>query len=164
MEFNLHPLAAIALLCGVAGCDRRPPAFSDQEIAELRAELPGITDDCLENLRVSGVTELIEQTDQCFRMTSAKGWAGIYVDGFENQLFCPASTDRCEFDPAGDRIWTTFKMDHPRRSKIPTERNFAVEFVGRRTLLPGQHGHLGSFNHEIIVDELVSIVPIDGVP
>lgn len=162
MKSSLHTLAVIGLLGVVAGCDRTPPAFSDEEIAELRAEYPGFTDNCLGKLQISGFTELLSQTDRCFKLTSSKRWAGVYVDSFENQLFCPDATDRCEFDPTGERIWTNFKTNDP-LTRLPTERIYAIEFFGRRTLLPGQHGHLGSFNHEILVDELVSIVPIADV-
>lgn len=164
MNGQLRALVAIALSCCASACDQNRPVVFDEDIELLRGEFPGIKEGCLVAMQLNGSRDLISQTDQCFRMTPSQRWAGIYVDGFENQLFCPTVMDRCEFDPAGDRIWTTFRVDRPRPTAIPTEQKYVVEFIGRRTLLPGQHGHLGSFNHEIIVDELVSTVPIDGAP
>ena len=37
---------------------------------------------------------------------------------------------------------------------------YAVDFIGRRTLKRGGYGHFGVFDHEIVVDRIISIEPV----
>jgi len=34
---------------------------------------------------------------------------------------------------------------------------YAVEFVGRRTAVPGHYGHMGASDYELIVDRFISL-------
>ena len=37
---------------------------------------------------------------------------------------------------------------------------YEVEFIGRRTAKRGHYGHFGAFDHEIVVDHMISIRPL----
>lgn len=98
------------------------------------------------------------KVDQCFKMTPAQRWRGIWEDYFEGQQFCAAGT-HCSNDFDRPLVWITFADGVRPTADMPTERSYVVEFIGRRTLLPGPHGHFGVFKHEIVVDRLISISP-----
>lgn len=100
-----------------------------------------------------------DRVDQCFEMMPKRRWRGLWRDDFEGSRFCPAPALTCSADEAGDFVWLTAggggRLD-PRR---PFHGLYNVEFVGRRTRFRGQYGHLGMADHEIVVDQLVTIKP-----
>lgn len=97
-------------------------------------------------------------------MTPPRRWIGLWRDDFEEQRFCPAPSQECSYATRGDHIWISFKPGTRLRQGSATSRTFLISFVGRRTLLPGHHGHMGMSAHEIVVDKLLSISPLGVGP
>jgi hypothetical protein len=46
-------------------------------------------------------------------------------------------------------------------SKSPDQTLYAVEFIGRRTAVKGRYGHMGVFDHELIVDRMISMRQVE---
>lgn len=137
----------------------RQAKVSESALQRIRSQWPGITENCLDILRRDGIEAMPKQTDQCFRMTKAQKWRGLWLDGFEGQVFCPETESKCEYGDGKENIWIGFVSGQKPDGKSATGKTYEVEFVGRRTLLPGAHGHLGMFEHEIVVDRLISASP-----
>jgi len=162
------------LVCLLTGCDRPPeqkiPVVADAVIQKMKAEDPGITDACLEKIRWGGFEAAPEQLDQCFRLTKPRHWRGVLHYDLEESRFCVDAVERCP--PPADREsvnWLSFssKIVLPetllRRPSDPLRRDFAIEFIGRRTLYPGHYGHMGTYPNEIMVDRLISVREIKNV-
>lgn len=149
----------------IVGCHHAVPKLTEAAVERLRNELPGVTEECLSKMRFGGVEAIPKRVDQCFKMTPAQRWRGLWRDDFEGQQFCPAPARQCSFDSPDDRIWLTFGTDVHHLHKTDEGSLYTIDFVGRRTLLRGLHGHMGVFQHEIVVDKLISIRSInDGPP
>jgi hypothetical protein len=91
-------------------------------------------------------------TDKCVHMTPRRRWRGLWNNEFEGSQFCPASRSECSFHGARPHIW----MDAGAKTR-PDGKLYRVEFEGRRTQFLGGYGHMGVFDHEIIVDRMISI-------
>lgn len=117
-----------------------------------------MTERCLDLLRFGGVEAIPEQVDQCYGMTSARRWRGFWRYGLEDSKFCVGETPDCLSDTSGASIW--LDEDGVQRAR-PNERFathiYAIEFVGRRTLQAGKFGHIGTSDHEMVVDKLISL-------
>lgn len=148
----LIALAALVL----AGCDRHPRDNADgyarwQDRLAVRAGLQWMFQPCWYS-KDDGEVLAHEPTDQCYRMQNPRRWQGLWRADFEGSQFCPAPATVCTFDSTDERIWLS-GFD-----KVETDgKLYRVEFIGRRTLHPGQHGHMGASAHEIIVDRPISI-------
>ena len=140
-----------------AGCDRPNAQLSSDDVREIRADYPGVTQTCLNRMRIEGIQAMPDRTDACFRMNKAQRWKGLWRDEFEGQRFCPFPARACSYAEPGDNIWLTFGGNEPAVARRPSGHVYAVEFIGRRTAVPGHHGHFGSFRHEVVVDQLISI-------
>lgn len=164
---TLAIFASLAILCAGAGCDRRKAKLSDEQMRILRAEFPGMTAECVDKLRYGGIGAMPSRTDQCFGMTPSQRWRGIWLDEFEGSRFCPAPARSCPTNPPGETIWLSFRDEaaSPRRSEprgVGDGKLYAIDFIGRKTLRPGHHGHMGMSEHEIVVDKLNALRPIEG--
>lgn len=148
----------------LAGCDRPPPKVDAETLQQIKSEFPGMTPACLKRIKYGGIAAMPSEVQNCFRMTTAQRWSGLWRDDFEGQLFCPAPSHECSYAAEGDRIWISFAPGTRPRRGDGTGRTFLISFIGRRTLLPGAHGHLGLSSHEIVVDKLLSISPFDVSP
>jgi hypothetical protein len=111
-------------------------------------------------------------TDQCYKMEAARRYRGVWVDEFEGQAFIPEGTKAPEW-PRGnpgspewkkeaDRaIAATIWLDVERVSLLHKGqrggRKLFIEFVGRKTMYPGNYGHMGTSGQEIIVDRVISV-------
>lgn len=148
--------------CGDEARKKAEPQLSEAEIRELRAAYPGMTEDCLATIRRHGINAAPAGTDKCFHFTRPEHWVGLWRVGFEVSQFCPGNTTKCRFDVA-PRMWLSSRDDS--RAAWPSDGLYRVEFLGRRTLHPGHFGHMGLYEHEIIVDRMISIqkVPADKV-
>lgn len=157
----LTAIAAILTLVGASSCHRPKPKLSDEVMRAISLDSPGMTPGCLNAIRFGGIDAMSDRTDQCFAMTKPQRWRGLWLDAFEGQRFCPAPAQSCEDDGKDRHIWITFPNDARPSGEAITAKTYAIEFVGRRTLLPGSHGHMGMSAHEIIVDKLISVTPVD---
>ncbi|WP_236547822.1 hypothetical protein [Sphingomonas sp. AX6] len=157
MKSGSSSVAVIAMSILLVACDQPEPVMSEQEIAEFRKELPGITEKCLDIIRMGGIDAVPIETDKCFQMMPSRRWVGLWHDEFEEQRFCPSPANECSFDTPGERVWITFNRDVAAPTSTRAGAVYAVEFIGRRTLRPGHHGHLGVFDHAMIVDDVISL-------
>lgn len=144
----------------LAGCSRPQPIADAALLQELRSAYPGMTAACLKRIKYGGIEAMPSEVQDCFRMTPPKRWNGLWRDNFEGQLFCPEPAQACSYATKGNQIWISFNPRIRPRQGNATGRTFFISFVGRRTLLPGDHGHLGMAAHEIVVDKLISISPL----
>lgn len=163
---TLAIFASLAILFAGTGCDRRKAKLSDEQMRIISAEFPGMTAACLDKLRYGGTDAMPSQTDQCFGMTPSQRWRGIWRDEFEGSLFCPAPAQSCPTNPPGENIWLSFldEAAGPRRRKprgAGDGKLYVVDFIGRKTLRPGHHGHMGMSEHEIVVEKLNAFRPIE---
>lgn len=143
------------LLLTQSGC-RATPALSDAEVQRIRGMLPGITSTCLSLIRYKGLVAMPTRVDQCFKMTAPRRWKGVWRREFELSRYCPVETSTCGSAYTGNEIWLSFVDDVAQ--KLPAHNGlYSIEFVGRKTLVPGAHGHMGTFHHEILVDRLISV-------
>lgn len=152
----------LTLTCFATACYPSASKVPDVKIQQLRRELPGISEACLEKVRVEGIEAFPDSTDACFKMTNPVHWRGLWRNDFEGSRFCPAPAKECSGDTPGDVVWLTF-ADKSGMTKPSTMGGlYAIEFIGRRTEVRGFYGHLGSSQYEIVVDRLTSAKPIGG--
>lgn len=157
---HVPAFVALLLLAMVSACGQRVPKVSDQSIQDIRAGLPGITEECLRTIRFGEIEAMPSQVDACFHMLPTQRWKGLWRDDFEGSRFCPAPTKTCSFDSPGEAVWLTFRVN----ARPPQRRAgglYEIEFVGRRTLRRGGYGHLGEFQHEVLVDKVISLNTVD---
>ena len=110
-------------------------------------------------------------TERCYVMEAPRRWSGVWTDEFENQLFVPdgtAAPERVLGDPStpgwreraeraiAASIWLDVGKTHLRRAADARGRRMRLRFIGRRTMYPGEYGHMGMFGNEIVVDRVIS--------
>lgn len=124
---------------------------------------------CLYHVEADVVSSL--PLDQCYKMDPPRRFRGIWIDEFEGQQFIPEGTTPPEW-PRGDpkspgwrkqadlaiagSIWLDVSRTDVRRQRQRRGGRVFVEFIGRKTMYPGNYGHMGMFGQEIIVDRLIS--------
>jgi len=153
----------------LAGCDQRKPAVRnhtefaralDEEVANIRAYNPGIKEACLKKVRSGefGANEWMNNAD-CFDMLPAQHWSGLWNSGWEWTNFCPAPATACPIAAEHGDVWLIFaKGAYPDAERL--EGIYRIEFVGRRTKVPGYFGHLSQYNHLMVVDRVISIAKV----
>lgn len=99
-------------------------------------------------------------TDECYRMLPRQRYSGVWVNEFEGSRFYPGRSTRPD-NRDEVRIWLDVERVNP---ATVYGLAYQIEFEGRRTMYPGPTGHLGSADHELIVDRMISITPIDERP
>lgn len=96
----------------------------------------------------------------CYDMLPARRWSGLWETGWEWTNFCPDPAQDCNW-MSKRGIWLEFAtgaLDGPR----PPEGIYRIEFVGRRTRVPGNFGHTSAYEHLMIVDRLISMQRISA--
>lgn len=119
---------------------------------------------CLDRIKYGGIEAMPLQVEECFQMMSPRRWRGLWRDDFEGQHFCPSPAQVCSYENEGEKIWITFKNGIRPTKRSATGKVFSIDFVGRRTLLPGHHGHMGVSPYEIVVEKIISFSPVYVVP
>lgn len=148
-----------AILLTVQACDWQPERLPDNVIQDFRENMPGMTEQCLQKIRYGGIEAMPSSTDKCFEMTPAQRWKGLWRREFENSRFCPSPATSCPSRTNGERIW--FSGKDLKRSDY-SEGVYQVEFIGRHTAKKGHYGHMGVFDHEILVDKIIAISPVSA--
>jgi hypothetical protein len=148
--------AVFIFVLALVGCDEREPKLSDAQVQKLRTEEPGMTDACVEKARWEGIDALPDDWEECIKWTPPQRWRGLWRDEFEGSRFCPAPATECGLDTPGDVIWLDVQRVM-KRGREPSGALYAVQLVGRRTAAKGHYGHMGGFDHELMVDRFVSI-------
>lgn len=154
-------IAASVLLMGIAACSKPQPKMSDAQVNDLRAALPGISEECLQILRMEGAETKQElTTERCFGMEPAKLWTGLWHDEFEGSDFCAVPARTCPDDESRNRVSLTFGPNAlPNSPKAPGGL-YAIEFVGRRSKNAGWYGKTPGYR-EMIVDKVISIKELE---
>lgn len=148
----------------IAGCHHRKPAFSDAEMQQIRVDNPGMTNECLEQLKYGGMAAWRPDDPECFEMMPAQRWRGLYKVGFEWANFCPEPAGSCAAFFMHGENWTVWAKGADPRSSGRLDGLYQIEFVGRRTKVAGHFGHLGQYPHMILIDKLISIKEIGAPP
>lgn len=110
-------------------------------------------------------------TDKCYKMEPPRRFQGVWIDEYEGQKFIPEGTQAPEW-PKGDpkssewrkqadqaiaaTIWLDVEHTNLRKKQQQNGRRLFIDFVGRKTMYPGNYGHMGMSGQEIIVDRVIS--------
>jgi hypothetical protein len=152
-------LVAVAAL--LVGCHHRKPRFSDAQMKQIRAESPGMKEECLEILRWGGVEALTRPAEECYKFDPPRRWKGRWFSGFETSIFCPDSARHCPPDNHRDMIWLevgpTAQIPVSARDNRYAAGMFEVDLIGRKSSFPGEYGNMGGTSQEIIMDQLLSM-------
>ena len=130
------------------------PKFSDAEMQKIAAENPGMKAACLEKLKKSGSLGIFNDL-ACFEMMPARRWKGLLHWSLSGTNFCPAPAADCPSNANRGDIWL-------HGSIAPEGQELAwgvyqVEFIGRRTKVPGHLGPWLQYDHLMIVDRMILI-------
>lgn len=169
---------AAILLFGLAigACDsRRTPAAAYQRLSDRLSVAVGLPPfGCFRDEEILGDKVSVGlPNDQCVKFDPPKRWRGLWLNDFEGSQFCAAPAKRCQFVWIEDRrepqIWLdTTRVRLPQPLGSSEEERFgglyAVEFIGRRTKYAGSYGHMGVFDHDMIVDRMISMKTIQAPP
>ena len=159
---NHKGMRCISILPGCAilfalACTSKVPQISEGELAEIKASNPGMTDSCLDKLRWAGFGAMPRTADQCYEMGPRQRYSGLWRREFENSRFCAAPASTCREDTSAASIWLEFSDGAGRKAPDHSDGLYDIDFVGRQTAMKGRHGHLGMFDHEIVVERLTKI-------
>jgi hypothetical protein len=142
----------------LVGCHHRQPKMSDAQMAELRADEPGMKEECLDKIRWGGIEAIPSGLEECYKLDPPQRWRGIWYAAFEVSRFCPESERQCSL--AGPGEWIDLEEGHgvvlPRYDGEPSPIAFDIDFIGRKTSYPGHFGHPPGQSDVIIVDRLIS--------
>lgn len=142
--------AAVARL----GDNLPPEAYLDpvdRQIARTGVGVPGRPSPCARTTTENGIKIVVgSPTDQCVKMLPQQRWRGLWRNDFEGSQFCPEPATECRLDSPGERIWLSERPDKRGDGKL-----YHVDFVGRKTMYKGHYGHMGVFDHEIIMDRMI---------
>lgn len=107
-------------------------------------------------------------TDRCFRMSPPQRMKGVWIDEFEGSQFLLNASDASQVEVGLGGTWLDVETNRIpglfQEAPVAELRAFEIEFIGRQTLVAGRHGHTGGFDHEVVVDRLISARPIDVTP
>lgn len=93
-------------------------------------------------------------TDECVQMLPRQRFRGIWFNRFEVSVFWP---DRITIPEREPPFWLS--VQNSSLADKEGERAYLLEFDGRRTMYPGSYGY-GDYEHEIIVDRVISATPV----
>lgn len=141
------------------GCQQPKPAISDDEFTAFRESHPGMIQPCLDEVRYGGFIEWRPDDPDCYEMLPAQRWSGLWEHGWEWTNFCPKPAKTCDW-MAERGTWLEFADDAQLDENLP-DGVHRIEFVGRRTKVPGNFGHLANYRHLMIVDRIISLERVD---
>jgi hypothetical protein len=152
----VRALFFIAVAALLVGCHHRRPAVSDAEFKEFKAAYPGMTQRCLDAYHYGGIVAWRPNDPDCFEMMPPQRWSGLWETGSEWTNFCSDPATECDW-MAKRGTWLVFaKGTHFLGSDQP-DGTYRIEFIGRRTKVPGNFGHQAAYDHLMVVDRLISI-------
>lgn len=145
--------------------------MSDEQMNRVKADYPGLSEECLEKLRWGGSGALPRDQDNCFSFSNPQRMRGLWRTYFEGSLFCEAPAKTCEPREEGRGAARTFIVDtwfevkdpHFRLADAAASQGdsdtqlYNIEFIGRRNIGPGGFGHLGLSKNKVIADKVLSI-------
>ena len=119
-------IAACIVTC-LSGCDQPKPNVSAEAMRGIRAEWPGMTERCAEDIHF-GRDDAMNDTARCFKMIKPQRWRRLWLDVFEGQRFCPAPALKCEDDGESGHIWLSFPHGEKPTGRVPTGKT-AVRYL-----------------------------------
>lgn len=160
MSRRCLPLIALPVLL-LAGCDPPAKRYSDAEMNFFDAALPGMTPECRNKMQFGGIGAMPQDTDECYKTSLPRRWQGLWRNSFESHVFCETPATLCQIEPDADPqpvyTWIEFKEPIDPRVKQAAEGLYRIDFIGRRTVIPGNYGHFGLARHAIVVDRVLFI-------
>jgi hypothetical protein len=102
--------------------------------------------------------------EHCVEFGAAERMRGTWITAFEISSFW-AEGEQGADGPGRPQTWLTFAAASPpdpaleaRLARMDDASAAAVriEFIGRRARRPGHYGHMGSYEHLVIVDRIIS--------
>jgi hypothetical protein len=163
--------AVVCALLLLASCKDQPPKpqtviarleagnLSHDDLQKVRNTFPGMTQACAEKVRAGGLKAMPQRTEDCFEMTPRQHWSGLWRADLEGSQFCADAPGK----PATECVGQTSRPEtwfEPRARYDADGSLYHVEFIGRRTAQPGRFGSYGTFQHEMIVDRMISILKL----
>jgi hypothetical protein len=142
----------------LVSCHHRKPAMSNADFQLLKASHPTMSQRCLDEARYSGDWASRLDDPDCFEMLPDQRWSGRWDTNGEYSTFCPDGTKQCE---ANGGITLKFTDRSAPSESLPLGE-YRIQFIGRRTKVPGHHGQLDVYAHFMIVDRLISLQRIPG--
>jgi hypothetical protein len=125
--------------------------------------IPGVPFPCQQTVVEGGVKMIgSKSTDQCERMTPPRRWRGLWRYAFEAPQFCEAPAKKCPTSPPGTYVEISFAKMPPGLAETPPGGLYAIDFVGRRTIVP--QPYFGRPRQDVIVDRLISIKELQPPP
>jgi hypothetical protein len=132
-----------------------PQAFLQREDQErARRNRPGELPCSRTRVENGETVESMLPTDECVRMLPRQRFKGIWFNRFEASVFWP---DRISIPDREPPFWLS--VQDSSLAAAEGERAYLLEFEGRRTMYPGSYGY-GDYEHEIIVDRVISAQPV----
>jgi hypothetical protein len=113
---------------------------------------------CTHLTREDGV-DVYESTkpQDCYRFSAARRMRGVWIDEFEGSEFFEGATSRSAVSlKNNDQTW--LELENHR----PTGRAYFMDFIGRKTLVPGHYGHMGGSRNLVLINRVISVRPIGG--
>jgi len=133
--------------------------MSDSDFEGFKASHPGMSERCLEDARYGGNWVAFVDDPKCFEVSPDQRWSGLWDTNGEYSTFCPDPAKECGSPNRG--ITLRFADPSYLKPSFPLGQ-YHVEFIGRRTRVPGYHGQQDLYAHLMVVDRLVSIQKIPG--
>jgi len=106
-----------------------------------------------------GVRFTPTQEAECARMTEPRHYRGTWYVDFETSFFTPAGRRSCLKTKERDACMELSGEALPPTKRWECGREFAVDFVGRRNVLPGFYP-----SYRIVVDQLISVKRLPDPP
>jgi len=160
-------IIVFALIGCLLGCDgqrtkTKEEKAADAEMQQVLEGNPGLKKECLEKER-SGKLRFMGWADNpdCYDMLAPQRWSGLWNSGWEWTNFCPDPAKDCPNESDHDDVWLDFAEGAYRGTEL-ADGVYRIDFIGRRTKVPGYFGHLGQYDHLMVVDRVISIKRIPG--
>src|SRR5207253_4306877 len=139
----------VALALG--GCNHRKPAVSGADYQAFKAAYPGMTKQCLDAYRYGGARAWRPDDPDCFEMTPARHWSGLWETGSEWTNFCPEPAKQCDW-MAKRGTWLIFAKGAYHGPEALEDGIYHIDFVGRRTRVGGNFGHQAQYDYLMVAD------------
>jgi len=128
--------------------------ISEADYQDIVAGRPGLTDECKRELRETGTFSPFD--GRCYQTLPPRRWTGIWNAGWEWSNFCAAPARQCGVSARNGEMALQFADGaYPKGDDL--DGTFEIAFIGRQTKHADGYGHLGQYQHMIMVDRLLAI-------
>jgi hypothetical protein len=136
--------------------------MSEADFQAFKESHPGMKHTCLDEVKFGREWATAVDDPDCFQMMPAQRWTGLWNSGWEWSMFCPDPATKCKDSYRGIALKFADSAPPP---DVPISNGilFHVEFIGRRTKVPGYFDHQGQYKHLMVVDRLLSMKQVPRV-